>query len=391
MREQLKNLYYELIRMRPVSSDLSAVNRAGERLATFLSGYGLFCCMEKIGGRNTLYAATAPGKRKKVLFNGHIDVVPALLETQYEPQERNGRLYARGALDCLGNLMAVLEALLDCREASASVIFSGEEEILGSSPREMLRRGYGAEKAVVVVDHHEDYGITCRHKGSLILRLAAHGKSGHAAYLMNPGENALDLLARAYLTLREKWQNPSSPSEWADSLNGTVCSAGMAPNQIPEEASLLLNIRFTESGGAARAMERVQRIVGDTVQVKMEDVCETFESDPEHPVIQKLKRCFEEVFPGHEIGFHACCGTTDARHFAHLGVPVAVTGIAGGGAHSGEEYAELHSIDQYAEIYRRFILACTEDFPGMAEFAGGVHPRGFPAETHEKNHTAVSE
>ena len=252
--------------------------------------------------------------------------------------------------------------------------------IVGAGPAgiftalEMLRRGYGAEKAVIVVDHHEDYGITCRHKGSLILRLAAHGKSGHAAYLMNPGENALDLLAKAYLTLREKWQNPSSPSEWADSLNGTVCSAGMAPNQIPEEASLLLNIRFTESDGAIR-----------------EDVCETFESDPGHPVIQKLKTCFEEVFPGHEIGFHACCGTTDARHFAHLGVPVAVTGIAGGGAHSGEEYAELHSIDQYAEIYRRFILACTEDFPGMAEFAGGVHPRGFPAETHEKNHTAVSE
>lgn len=87
-----------------------------------------------------LHAAGKP----TVLCYGHYDVQPAdpvdeWLSPPFEPAERNGNLYARGAVDDKGQVWAqvkALESLLAANHAlplNVRVIFEGEEEVGGES------------------------------------------------------------------------------------------------------------------------------------------------------------------------------------------------------------------------------------------------------------------
>ena len=110
-------LLEDLIRCRPVSSDIPAVNNATMRMRDFLSAHGLYCTLEESAdGRKLLYAAPREGKKPDYLFNAHLDVVPAL-ESMFTPVQQGNRMYGRGATDCLGNAVAVARFLggVDCQ------------------------------------------------------------------------------------------------------------------------------------------------------------------------------------------------------------------------------------------------------------------------------------
>ena len=110
---EYKELLYRLIECRPVTADVSAVNQAENVMRDFLESRGLYCTMEVIDGRQTLYASTRPGKVQDVLLNAHLDVVPANDENQFTPCEKDGWLYARGAGDCLGNAVCIARFLCE--------------------------------------------------------------------------------------------------------------------------------------------------------------------------------------------------------------------------------------------------------------------------------------
>lgn len=356
MKEEYLELLKELIRERPVSSDVAAVNRVVARVRSFLDDRGIHCVVENLDGRDILYASTRPGKTQDVLFNAHLDVVPAMSDDQFEPLEKDGRLHARGAGDCLGNVVAIIQALVERGEAfSAGAVFSTDEEIGGETARVMVDRGYGARKAVIVADHFEDCKITYRQKGVLILKLTARGQGGHAAYIFDPARNPIDTLAKGYLKLRENWKNPTDPDDWRDSMNACVVKGGAAFNQIPDEAEMLINIRYTRPGDKDAIVERVKAISGLEA-----DVVKQFEpvtGNPEDPAYEIMRKCHEKVFPNREIGFSGMCGATDARHFIKLGVPAIILAAAGFGAHSAEECVVLDSIDKYAQVFSEFIAA----------------------------------
>ncbi len=349
-------LLKELVALRPVSADVAACNSVADRLREVLDGYGLFTAMEEISGRHILFAAAMPGKRPRVLFSSHLDVVPAADGKQFTAYEENGRLYGRGAGDCLGNTMAVVMALIRAKgRFSAGAVFNSDEEIGGKTVPVMLQRGYGAERAVVVSDHYEEDRITCREKGILNVTLIAHGEGGHAAYLMDPEKNPVDKLARAYLALRAAWRNPADRYDWKDSLNGTVLEGSQAVNQVPATAKIRLNIRYTVPGSVPEILEKIRSAVGDEIEIQSENACEPVATDTASPEVLRFKKCFESVRAGHEIGFAGMCGATDARHYCALGLPVIISGVKSIGAHGPGEYVELASIPLFAEVYYQFI------------------------------------
>jgi acetylornithine deacetylase/succinyl-diaminopimelate desuccinylase-like protein len=107
-----------------------------------------------------LHAAGKP----TVLIYGHYDVQPPdpldeWLSPPFEPTERNGNLYARGAVDDKGQVVAqvkALESLLATNKAlplNVRVIFEGEEEVGGEGIAE-----YVASKPA---DLKADFALVC--------------------------------------------------------------------------------------------------------------------------------------------------------------------------------------------------------------------------------------
>jgi acetylornithine deacetylase/succinyl-diaminopimelate desuccinylase-like protein len=102
-----------------------------------------------------LHAAGKP----TVLCYAHYDVQPAepldeWISPPFEPTERNGNLYARGAVDDKGQLwleVKALESLLQTGGGklpiNVKVIFEGEEEVGGESIAEYVRKQKGKLKA----------------------------------------------------------------------------------------------------------------------------------------------------------------------------------------------------------------------------------------------------
>lgn len=349
------DLLRSLIPMRSVSDNIPAVNRVQDKMFEVLQNEGLYCTMEEFpSGHRILFASTVPGKTPDLLFNAHLDVVPASDESQYTPRLDGDMLYGRGSDDCLGNAVCIAEILARVKVvsgASVGAVFTGDEETGGLTTAGMIERGYGAKKLILIMDSNIDDGICIAQKGILILNLIARGRGGHSA---SPWcfENPIDKLVRGYAKLLEVWKNPERGDIWHDSMAACIVSGGAVHNQIPECAKMTLNFRFIEEDGIEKLSEFVRRTTGLEVEVETTSPVVAFPDSA--PVLRKLLAEMQTSFPDKTLAFQKMCGATDARHFKSLGVPVASIGVKGFGCHSPAEHVSTVSIAQYADILTVF-------------------------------------
>ena len=268
MNEKNVQLLSDLIRMRTVSSQVENVNRAMDRIHQELAASGLYCRLEDIDGRKCLFASTVDEKQVDYLLNAHVDVVPADDDAMFEPQIKDGYMYARGTSDCLGACVCIVDILqrLKGQNVTCGAIFSADEEIGGATTGAMLDRGYGAKKAAVIID--ASWGaIAYAQKGVIVVKLTAVSSSG-GGHSSAPWafENPVEMLMEDYLQIRSKWNHPTKDDQWKNSISPTMISGGFVQNQIPNEATLTLNIRFIEKGEVAR----IEKLIRENTRCKVD-------------------------------------------------------------------------------------------------------------------------
>ncbi len=355
MNEKNVQLLSELIRMRTISSQVENVNRATDRIHQELAAAGLFCRIEDINGKKCLFASTVDDKQVDYLLNAHVDVVPADDEAMFEPQIKDGYMYARGTSDCLGACVCIVDILrrLQGQNVSCGAIFSADEEIGGFTTGAMLDRGYAAKKAAVIID--AAWGaIAYAQKGIMVVKLTAVSSSG-GGHSSAPWafENPVEMLMEDYLQLRSKWgEHPSREDHWKNSISPTMISGGFVHNQIPSEASLTLNIRFIEKGEAAKIEKLIRENTRCKVDVSVD--CLPVVADPDQGEIVKLRQVMTDYLQK-DVKLIRMDGATDARYFERLNIPVAILGLDGNGAHAPKEYLRIDSMDEMADMMVKFI------------------------------------
>ena len=342
-------LLEKLIRTRPVTTDPERVNAATAVMREYLETHGIFCRTEEFAGRQILYASNRESGTPEIILNSHLDVVPAEPE-QFEPVVRDGKLFARGACDCLGNAVCLARILLSANRHVAAV-FSADEETGGETTKHMVELGYKAKQAVLILDSG-DPTLIYEQKGVLVVHLTAKGRDGHAAYPWNC-DNPIDKLMTGFAKFRAKWQNPTSETDWRNSMSACMMSAGSAPNQIPREATMTINFRIVNEASRELILRDLAETTGCEVTLGEDIPPVSFDKDD--PVFKQLQRSLSEsLCPGREIPLVRLCGATDSRHWRALGVPVPVLGVDGGNEHSEGEYVELDSIGRYADAIVKF-------------------------------------
>ena len=342
-------LLEKLIRTRPVTSDPTRVNAAAAVMRDYLESRGMFCRIEEFAGRHILYASNRESGTPEIILNSHLDVVPAEPE-QFEPVVRDGKLFARGACDCLGNAACLSKILLDAKQHVAAV-FSADEETGGETTKHMVELGYTAKHAVLILDSG-DPTIVYEQKGVLVVHLTAKGRDGHAAYPWNC-DNPIDKLMAGFAKFRAKWRNPTSENDWRNSMSACMMSAGTAPNQIPPEATMTINFRFVDEASREAVLRDLAETTGCEISLGEDIPPVSFDKDD--PVFRLLQRSLSEhAYGGREVPLARLCGATDSRHWRALGIPVPVLGVTGGNEHSANEYVELDSIGRYADAIVKF-------------------------------------
>lgn len=151
-RARILDEYFEFLRFKSISADpayhdecVACAKWLGQKLAQL----GFAVELVETSGKPVVVAERI-GKKgaPRIMYYGHYDVQPAdpvdLWESDpFEPELRDGRVYARGALDNKGQtfyFVKALEALLaaDALDASLTLVVEGEEETGSAGISEVL-------------------------------------------------------------------------------------------------------------------------------------------------------------------------------------------------------------------------------------------------------------
>lgn len=347
----------ELVAIPSVSADIPQVNRATRAMKAYLEKRGVFCTIETSPeGREALYASITPGKGHDFVLAPHVDVVPPADPAQFTMVREGDKVIGRGTYDCKGRAVAVAETLCALAGSGLSVgcIFGADEELGGGTTTWMATKmGYAPKKMAIVAD--AGYGkIFYAHKGQTFYRVKMRGRSGHSSrpWLC---DDSITKMARDYLKIREEWdrRHPLAEDKWSDVLTPTQIKADDgALNLIPGAVDLVLNLRSVNPEAKDEALELIRSTTGSEVEIIRHSPPVT--SDPKHPLMEKLRATMSEVL-GREAPFDRMFAATDARCFVTCGVPIAMVGTRGHGAHAADEYDTLSSMDELREILVRFL------------------------------------
>lgn len=166
--ERFRHELLEFLRIPSLSGDPAHnddVKRAAEWLAGNMHAMGLKNAkVMPTAGHPVVYGewAGAGPDKPTVLVYGHYDVVPAVMEDgwdapPFEPVEKDGKIYARGATDDKGQLFIHVKALESYLEANGSApvnvkfLIEGEEEVSSPSLAPFIEKNLDMLKADVCV------------------------------------------------------------------------------------------------------------------------------------------------------------------------------------------------------------------------------------------------
>ncbi|MCD6680703.1 MAG: succinyl-diaminopimelate desuccinylase [Burkholderiaceae bacterium] len=322
-----------------------------------------------------LRALDRPGPT--LVFAGHTDVVPPgplerWTSDPFEPVERDGRLYGRGAADMKTSVAAfvvAIEEALDAgllRRGRIAVLLTSDEEGPGVDGtvrvvEQLMARGEPLDYCIVGEPTSERrLGDTIKNgrRGSLSGRLVVHGVQGHVAY-PQLARNALHELAPALAELvAVEWDRGDAdfpPTSWQMSNLHAGTGAG---NVIPGEAVLDFNFRFSP----ASPVETLQRRF--TERLDAHGLRYTIDwAQPAQPFrcpAGELSRALADAVRA-ETGAQPRCstsgGTSDGRFLARVCPQVIEFGPVNESIHRIDESVGLDEIEPLKNIYRRTITA----------------------------------
>ena len=142
--------------------------------------------IEYDGRSNLRFRLAGAGGGKTLLFNTHLDVVPASQGQQrpFDPVVEDGVVRGRGACDAKGQAAALFTALLVLKRAGVQLKgdvlahLVVEEEVGGNGTLAMARRGEKADGCIVM--EPTAMNILTSVRGAVWFRVICTGKPGHS-------------------------------------------------------------------------------------------------------------------------------------------------------------------------------------------------------------------
>ena len=169
-----------------LAPDSPGEQAAARALAATLESWGLSVEVHDAApGRPNVVARAGRGRGRSLMLNGHLDVVgiEGMTHAPFGGEERDGRLYGRGAADMKGGLaaMSAAAARAAARGIAGEVIVTAvaDEEHMSMGTRELLRRGVRADAAIVA--EPTGLAIMPAHKGFAWIEIEVRGRAAHGS------------------------------------------------------------------------------------------------------------------------------------------------------------------------------------------------------------------
>ena len=326
----------------------------------------------RFGEVDNLWATHGDGG-PTLVFLGHTDVVPPgdaadWTSPPFEPTERDGHLFGRGAADMKGSVAAMVLALEDfvvrhpAHSGRVGLLLTSDEE--GPTNFDGVRkvaerfRATGDRIDWCVVGEPSSKSrlgdlIRVGRRGSLTGTLAVHGVQGHVAY-PEKALNPIHAFAPALAALAaERWDEGNADFPPTSFQVSNINAGTGAANVIPAALRATMNFRYSTASTAGDLRARTEAILrahGVDFALEWNVSGEPFLSPPGgrlREVAVAVCREASGVEPEQSTGG----GTSDGRFIAPLGAEVVEIGPCNATIHKVDECVGIADLERLPALY----------------------------------------
>jgi acetylornithine deacetylase len=363
MSDSTIKLLRDLISIDSVNPSLvaggSGERAVAEAVEVYLRRLGLDVEVKEVvpGRQNVVGVLEGRLAGKSLMLCGHLDTVGvAGMDQPFEPVERDGKMFGRGAADMKGGLAAMLEAARILANHGGwstgrliiAAVIDEEYESIGA---EALVKDWKADAAIVT----EPTGLVVAigHQGFSWVEIVATGLAAHGSRPLE-GRDAILKMGRVLnglelLTQKLKATTPH-PLLGCPSLHASIIEGGREMSTYPDKCVVRIERRNISGEQPNVAL------------IEVEEILETLrKEDPEFEARAKLlferppyETPFEHDLPallaaavkstGHDTRCDGMTFWTDAAILGQAGIPSVIFGPGGGGYHGLQEYVQVDEV-----------------------------------------------
>jgi acetylornithine deacetylase len=313
----------------------------------------------------------APGR--SLMLCGHMDTVGVIgMDAPFDPVQRDGRLYGRGAQDMKGGLAAMLGAARALTGSgglpAGRLILAGvADEEYASLGAEALVGRWKADAAVVT--EPTDLIVAIGHKGFSWVEVATEGRAAHGSRAKDGRDAILRMgrvLSRLEMLDHQLQSRPPHPVLGTGSLHASLISGGRELSTYPDHCALQLERRTVSGESDETALNEVEQILEALKREDPEFQAKAtflfgrppYEIAAEHELPSALEATMARA--GRATRRSGMTFWTDAAILGNAGIPSVVFGPGGAGLHGIEEYVLVDEVlacrDALADLARSFCV-----------------------------------
>lgn len=366
---QLTELLCKLISFKSDGEEREIAEYIGKRLEQ--SGFNTeFQVLPQNQKRASVVAKIGNPEGRRILFEGHLDVVPAgnlWTVPPFEGTVKGEWIFGRGSVDMKSGVAAMIlaaehlakeTALLERHQLILCFVCDEEQHCQGVKQYLASSAFEGADYAVI----GEPTGLeicTC-HRGSCHYKIKIYGSASHAAR-PQMGVNAIEK-AEKVLKEIEKYseQLKLQTHELLDdrTITPTMIHAGIQDNMVPDMCEIVLDARIFPGETAKSAVgplcSCLDQLAADdpefSYDIEITQEALGGEVTKDSPLVHAASTVYDKVFsrPAVLKGFEVTC---EQSFLIHAGVPTIVFGPGDCSlAHTPDEHVHIQDVE-YAYRY----------------------------------------
>jgi succinyl-diaminopimelate desuccinylase len=353
IRGNILSLTKELVAIPSVSGDVEKSVEALERIKKELSDFS-FTPFVSENFPSLLYTnKSEETKNFKIILNGHLDVVPS---NEYQPYEKEGRLYGRGVLDMKAAAAVMILLFKDIAKDLSYPLglqLVTDEELGGyNGTRYQVASGIRADFAIMG-ECNSNFQIANQAKGVKFIKLKIKGLSAHAAYPWQ-GKNAIWKMYQVLEPLMEAFPIPEKEIFETTVTITKIETENGTNNKTPDSCVAYLDVRFIEKDKDT-IFDKIRSLLPEDTIVEPINLWPPLFVDPENLYIKQLRNITTNVIEK-ELPLRFAHATSDAPFFSQYGCAAVEFGPIGKYPHQEDEWVEIQSLVDYYQILKTFLL-----------------------------------
>ena len=310
--------------------------------------------LESTPGRPSVLARLAgAGGGPSLMLNGHIDTVGVgAMPNPLAAALHNGRITGRGSYDMKASVaacMAAMHALADSPPRGDVYLAAVADEEYGSLGTMEVLEHIRTDAAIVT--EPSALNVCLAHKGYLWIEVETAGRAAHGSRFdlgIDANMKMGRFLAKLDSLERELRARPPHALVGPPSLHAAMLEGGTGLSTYAASCKLKIERRLIPGETAEQAIAEIASIADDA-RVHCFFARDAFEIAPHAAIVQAVKRAADKV-RGEPARFVGDTPWMDSALCAAAGIETVVIGPAGAGAHSDDEWVDLQSAIQLAEI-----------------------------------------